>query len=51
MPRKKKPENLCRKNIICLKLSDFELELPNRRASTVGLSRSEFFRKGYSISL
>ena len=45
MPRKKKSENLRHKNIISLKLTDFELELLDHSAEIVGLSRSEFLRK------
>ena len=47
MPRKKKSENLRRKNVITLKLTDAELELLDHSAKILGLSRSEFLRKSF----
>ena len=34
-----------RRNIICLKLTDIELEILNQAASSVGISRSEYLRR------
>ena len=45
MPRKKKSEKNCHKNIVCMKVTDIELEILNQHATTAGLSRSEYLRK------
>ena len=45
MPRKKKPEKNRYKNIVCMKVTDIELEILNQHAATAGLSRSEYLRK------
>lgn len=45
MPRKKKSEKNRCKNIVCIKVTDIELEILNQHASTAGLSRSEYLRK------
>lgn len=45
MPRKKKSEKYRYKNIICMKITDIELELLNQHATTAELSRSEYLRK------
>ena len=43
MPPKEKSKELKHRNIICLKLTDIELEILNQAASSVGISRSELF--------
>ena len=45
MPPKEKSKELKHRNIICLKLTDIELEILNRAASSVGISRSEYLRR------
>ena len=45
MPRKKKSEKNCHKNIVSMKVTDIELEILNQHATTAGLSRSEYLRK------
>ena len=45
MPPKEKSKELKHRNIICLKLTDIELEILNQAASSVGLSRSEYLRR------
>ena len=42
MPPKEKSKELKHRNIICLKLTDIELEILNQAASSVGISRSEY---------
>ena len=32
-------------NIICMKVTDIDLEIPNQHAATTGLSKSEYLRK------
>ena len=41
MPPKEKSKELKHRNIICLKLTDIELEILNQAASSVGISRSD----------
>lgn len=45
MPPKEKSKELKHRNIICLKLTDIELEILNQAASSVGISRSEYLRR------
>lgn len=45
MPRKKKSETYRHKNIVCMKVTDMELEILNQHAATAGLSRSGYLRK------
>lgn len=45
MPRRKKDEQERHRNIICMKVTDMELEILNQHAATAGLSRSEYLRK------
>lgn len=45
MPRRKKDEQERYRNIICMKVTDMELEILNQHAATAGLSRSEYLRK------
>lgn len=45
-PRKKEKE-LRHSNIICLKLTDIELEILNQAAMTAGVSRSEYLRRSF----
>lgn len=45
MPRKKKSEKYRYKNIVCMKVTDTELEILNQHAATAGLSRSAYLRE------
>lgn len=45
MPQRKKEKELKHKNIICLKLTDIELEVLNQAAATIGVSQSEYLRE------
>lgn len=47
MARRKKDKNVKYKNIICLKLTDIELEALNLAAATAGISRSEYLRNSF----
>lgn len=45
MARPKKEKELTHQNIITLRLTDVELELITKKATSAGLSRSEYIRK------
>lgn len=45
MPRKKKAEKHLYRNVVCIKVTDMELEILDQHAATVGLSRSAYLRR------
>lgn len=45
MARRKKDRKYTRKNIVCIKLSDIELECLESSAETAGITRSEYIRR------
>lgn len=45
MSRKKKAENHLYRNVVCIKVTDMELEILDRHAATAGLSRSAYLRQ------